>query len=217
MAKRLLLTSQASAVSDIVKELLPTSPKKLKVGFIPTAGDPYPSKPWMDQDRLMLAELGLEVIDVDINNKNKEELRNLLKDTDILFVAGGNTFYLLDKVKSSGFDEIAKELIDKGVLYIGSSAGSMILGSAIETAQWQPADENIVNLKDLTGLGLVNFLISPHFKVKARENIEEEVSHTKYPTVVLTDQQAVLCIDGKCKIIGEGEKISFNGFKETLQ
>lgn len=216
MAKRLLLTSQASAVSDIVKELLPTSPKKLKVGFIPTAGNPYPDKPWMDDDRLMLAELGLEVFDVDIKNKNKEELRNLLKDIDVLFVAGGNTFYLLDKVKSSGFGKIAKELIDKGVLYIGSSAGSMILGSTIETAHWQPADENSVNLKDLTALGLVNFLISPHFKEEKRESVEKAASNTKFPTVVLTDQQAVLCIDGKCKIIGEGEKFTFNGFKETL-
>ncbi len=217
MAKRLLLTSQASAVLDVLKELLPISSKKLKVGFIPTAANPYPDKPWMEKDKQKLAELGLEVFDVDINNKSKEELRNLLKNIDILFVAGGNTFYLLEKVRTSGFDEVAKELIDKGVLYIGSSAGSCLTGPTIETSSWKNQDKNIVGLKDLTGLNLVPFLIFPHFKNEWQKTVEENSKKTSFPVVALTDQQAVLCIDGKCKIVGEGEKITFNSFQETFQ
>lgn len=74
-------------------------------------------------------------------------------------------------------------------------------------ATWEHQDRNRFRLKDLTALNLVPFLISAHFEEKYRKIVEENAKKTKYKVIVLTDKQAVLCIDEKYKIVGKGEKI----------
>ena len=124
--KKLFLTSVACLTLDKITELLPSDPSKLKVAFIPTASNLYKDKSWMYKDRDKLVTMGFEVQDLDIADKTKDVIEKELNSIDVVFVSGGNTFYLLEKVRESGFDEVIKKLIDKGVVYIGSSAGSAI-------------------------------------------------------------------------------------------
>jgi dipeptidase E len=121
----LLLTSSAYVILDKCVSYLPAYRPAVKVAFIPTAGDPYPETPWQDADRNKLEELGFQVSTVGLKGKTEEQLRKELSDVQVLFVDGGNTFYLLEHAKKSGFLTIAQELIQKGVIYIGSSAGSI--------------------------------------------------------------------------------------------
>lgn len=46
----------------------------------------------MHDNKKILLKLGFRVEDVDISNKTKEELEEILTNKDIIFVAGGNTF-----------------------------------------------------------------------------------------------------------------------------
>ncbi|MCX6732575.1 MAG: hypothetical protein NTV98_03480 [Candidatus Roizmanbacteria bacterium] len=46
--------------------------------------------------------------------------------------------------------------------------------------------------------------------------MKKNVVSTKYPVVALYDTQAVLVENGKWKIVGEGKREFYNGFKETL-
>ena len=73
-----------------------------------------------------------------------------INDFDIIYMLGGNTFYLLDVIRKTNFDKQIIDFINKGKIYIGSSAGSEILGSSIEPAL--NYDLNNVNMKDFTGL-----------------------------------------------------------------
>jgi len=57
---------------------------------------------------------GFQVEDIDLENKKESELKEILKDKDIIYVQGGNTFYLLKYIKESGFDKLVKQLIQKG-------------------------------------------------------------------------------------------------------
>lgn len=218
---KLLLTSNGitnTSIENVFLRLLKKTARKNKVIFVTTAAYGENDNPtWLEHYRTTLRKYGINKIeDLDMKNKTEKELRKILSPSDIIFINGGNTFYLLKHIQESGFDKIISDFLNNGKIYIGVSAGSIIACPTIETALWKPADENKVNLKDFTGLGLVNFLISPHFKEKEKESIEKEMIHTKYPTVILNDQQAVLCIDGKYKIIGDGEKLTFNGFQEAL-
>ena len=52
----------------------------------------------MDDDRNKLIKIGFNVIDFDLNSKTEEKVRETLSKVDIVFVAGGNTFYLLEKL-----------------------------------------------------------------------------------------------------------------------
>jgi len=62
------------------------------------------------------------------------ELRRTILSSDAIFVGGGNTFVLLDKLLSFGplvEDAIQEAVESGGVKYIGASAGSNIAGRTI--------------------------------------------------------------------------------------
>lgn len=159
----IFLTSQASEVLEKIVPFLPKKPEELRVVFIPTAGNPYlPNTPWLEQDRSKLVELGFSVNDFDLEGKNMEETKVAIDNADIIFVGGGNTFYLLDRAKESGFIEAVRDAVAQGKIYIGSSAGSALASPDIKYVELfdEPTPQS---LQDTTALSLVKFRILPHF------------------------------------------------------
>lgn len=201
--KRLFLTSQFSAVTQKFLDTVPNT-SGMKVAFIPTAADIYENKPWMESDRQALLELGMLVQECDIKSKTEEELYELLKEKDVIFVAGGNTFYLLYHAKQSGFDKAVSRLVAEGKLYIGSSAGSVLVGPTIEPVKTLDDPDDAPALKSLEGIGLVDFVVLPHYgneKYEERyQSILEEWSG-KIPLQLLKDDEAVLSEDEHITIL----------------
>lgn len=189
---RIFLTSQASKTMGKIATMLPQKPSNFNLAFIPTAGDPYgDDKPWMDADRKMLVDLGFKVEDFDLKNKTPEQTRETLKKFDVLFVAGGNTFYLLNEANKSGFTKIAKEMVQNGTIYIGSSAGSYLACPTIEASGWKRADRNIVGIVDLKAIGLVDYIVIAHYEPKWVDAVEEGKKTTDLKVYTLTDQQFI--------------------------
>lgn len=154
--------------------------KYKKILYITTAvdGEDDGDKPWMAREYKTILDLGINESniteykigsnDIDINN------------FDIIYMMGGNTFYLLDMIRKYNFDDSIRNFISKGKMYIGSSAGSEILGSSIEPAL--PYDKNKVNMNDFSGLKLVNGLIIPHSNKKEEfiNNLKNNSSEELY-------------------------------------
>lgn len=205
--KKLFLTSQFHKVASELLPLLSKPADETTVAFIPTAADVYDEKPWMYADRDKLVEMGLQVFDLSLKGKTKQELKEALSKADVIFVSGGNTFYLLDEAKKSGFVDIVKELVSRGVVYIGSSAGSYVACPTIEVANWKHQDRNIVGLEDLTAMALVPFLMSVHYKPEYKDSLLEGKTKTKLPVKILTDDQAIVVLDNDYKLVGKGEEI----------
>lgn len=203
-------------VKEELVKILPKQANRLKLAHVITASKPKIDKNYMYKDKQKMIDLGFDVEDIDIEGRNEEELRRIFKDKDIIYVQGGDTFYLLKQVKTSGFDIVVKELVNKGKIYIGVSAGSYIACPTIEQSTWKRKDNDHFGLTDLTALNLVPFLIFAHFREEYRPVIEKAIESTEYPVVALYDTQAVLVEDGKWKIVGEGKREFFNNFKETL-
>lgn len=203
--KKIFLASFASVTLDLIKDLLPKDKPQLKAAFIPTAGDPYEDKGFVYVDRDKLVELGFDVIDIDLKEESEESLEQQLVNIDLVLVAGGNTFYLLDKVKKSGFDKVIKKLVDKGVIYVGSSAGSILCCPTIEGAKKFDDPNDAPELTDYTGLGFYEKVIIPHaHKEKYAERIKqttEEMNEKDFEVVTLTDDQAVLITDEGSKVV----------------
>ncbi|MEK7588560.1 MAG: Type 1 glutamine amidotransferase-like domain-containing protein [Patescibacteria group bacterium] len=201
--KKLFLTSQFYKVAEKLVTLVPDVNGQ-KVAFITTAADTYTEKPWMDADREKLKEMGFEVEDYNIKEKTKDELYEYLKSKDVIFVSGGNTFYLLDHVRKSGFDSVISRLLDEGKIYIGSSAGSMIMSSDIEPSKLLDKPELAPDLTSFLGLGLVDSVILPHYgnpKYEERyKNIINDWSN-KIKLQLLTDDQVILIEGDSQKII----------------
>lgn len=206
--KTLFLTSAGMQVKEEILKILLKPPNQIKLAHITTASKPEPDTSYVKKDVKVMEELGFQAEDIDIAGKSEAELRELLSSFDVIYVQGGNTFHLLKYARESGFDKVVTELIDRGVIYIGVSAGSIIAGPNIETSGWDPAwDTNDVNLQDLTGLNLIPFTIVPHFERKDRNVYLEKAGQAPYPIRYLTDDQAFLVQDGKVTLVGNGEEI----------
>lgn len=218
--RKLLLTSQGIPLElkDIFLNLLDKSTDQVKVAYVITAAyGEEPNPKWLEVYRKQLRDYGINHIeDIDIKGKSHSELDNIVSDKDIIFVNGGNTFYLLKCVCESGFDKVIKDHINKGKLYVGISAGSYIACPTIEQSNWKHADKNKVGLTDLTALNLIPFLISAHFEEKYRSVIETAAKICRYPIVALNDTQAILVEGDKYKLVGKGNKEFFNNFQERL-
>jgi len=90
-----------------------------------------------------------------------DEILSAISQCDIIYVSGGNTFYLLNELRKSRVWQAIKNAVKAGKIYIGESAGAVI--AAPDTRYATPMDENSVNVSDFTGLNLVDFFIVPHF------------------------------------------------------
>lgn len=140
----------------------------------------------------------------------KDELKNI----DVIFVFGGNTFDYLYRIKKTGFDRMIKDFVKRGGVYLGLSAGSYIVCPTIEAASWKHADRNVVGLKNLRGLNLVPYLITAHYEKNLHPLIERAAKKTKWPVIALTDKQAILIKNRSKKIIGTGKKNIFNSLEK---
>lgn len=217
---KILLTSQGlpKELKDTFLSLLIKSPAENKVSFITTAAFGNEDNPtWLEVYRKQLRDYGVKDIeDLDLKDKKQEELRKILENKDIIFVNGGNTFYLLHWIKKSGFYKVLPKLLRDEKLFIGISAGSYVCGPTIEQANWKHANRNKIGLNDLQGLQMVSFLIKAHFKKSDRPIIEQAAKTCKYPIVGLNDTQAILVEDKRYKLVGKGDREFFNGFEEKL-
>lgn len=191
----IFLTSQASNVLKKITSLLPKKASEYKIVFIPTAAKPYAEAPWMYADKNELIALGFSVEDLELDSALPEEVRVAVEAADIIFVAGGNTFYLLEKAKESGFDGVVKESIAKGKVYIGSSAGSVLAAPDIKYVELFD-DPAKASLENTHGLSLVNFAVLPHVgnpKYKElHDKILSEYKDWDYKLVPVNDNQFIV-------------------------
>lgn len=175
-----------------------------KAIFIPTAGDPYDIKDFVEADRIALEKYGLDIVEMDIKNKNVEEIRKAIVGADIVLVAGGDTFYLMAKLKESGADKVIKDFIKKNGIYIGSSAGSIVCCPTIEGAEEFDNPNLAKGLNNFDGMGVFKDVIIPHAqKEKYFERIRratERLESKGYKVHHLTDDD-VLFFDGYSYII----------------
>jgi dipeptidase E len=203
----LLLTSTGMNIKEEILKILPCPANQINVAYITTASKSESDKTYVEKDRKLMEEAGFTVEEIDIEGKNHKQLFSLLQNFGLIFVQGGNTFHLLKAVKESGFDKVVKDLIARGVIYVGVSAGSIICGPNIEVAGWKNVDRNIVGLKDLTALNLIDFNIFVHYLPKWRSTIRHEQARTDIPIRILTDKQGFLIKNNKIKLVGAQPEI----------
>ena len=203
---KLFLTSSVHAVAhDIAKRV--NLLKANKLVFIDTAAEPKGEREdleWLKNDRQALVDAGFRVSDYTITGKSKDQLETDLSGFDYIYMSGGNTAYLLEQSQKSGFILVIKDLIkNKGKIYIGTSAGSIIAGPRLPDYF---SDEE-AELENNNGYDFVNFTIVPHWgseKFKERylgERLKIVYKEDQVPLLLLTDNQYVHVEDGHMKII----------------
>jgi len=193
---RLLLTS-AGLTSKVVAEKFLNELRKPSV-----------------ENRILLISLTRNIEEESYTAESAQELRNLgvsqivvvdmkdvlnmerLGDFDVVYVCGGNTFSILNRMKETGLFDFVKKQVTQGALYVGVSAGSIIACLDIAIAGWgSEGDKNEIGLMDLAGLNFIDISVYPHYRPELRGEVESFQKTVQHKVYALTDEQA-LFVDG---------------------
>ena len=173
--------------------------------MIPTAalGQGKKIDPQKDTEPFTFSNRGANLTVFDLAGKTRDDLTKEVLKADIIYVRGGNTFYLLEHMRNIAFKEVLEEHFKDGV-YIGSSAGTCVLSPDIGYITPVDNPEN-ATIADYTGLGLVDFNIIPHAN---NEKYQDFIGNSyKQPTppqtFVLTDNQALLLENNHIRLLQE--------------
>lgn len=151
---------------------------------------------------------------VDVTALPKDVWLPRLERANVIFMEGGNTCWLMECIIKSGLVNELENLLETRV-YVGASAGSIVLSKSLFTTSSLIEDEK----EDApVGLGFVDFYFRPHFNSPNRpkfdrdflKRISEKFDIELY---ALDDESAIVWIDGEVEVVSEGEWVKFEGKK----
>lgn len=196
---KLLLTSTGLSSENIIQQFksMIAKPESQVVVIVTTAAEGKENNKYSRLAKKQFNDLGFIRVDfVDLETEPTKDLSSY----SIIYVCGGNTFKLLKYAREANFKVSIKNLLKRGGIYIGVSAGSIIVGPSIKIAGEVVADENEVGLKDLTGLGITDLIIFPHYSPELEKDIRAFEAKQDVAIERISDSQAVLVQNDK-KII----------------
>lgn len=127
--RKILLTS-AGFENPAVKErflcLLEKDPKHARALFVPTAAIDDGARAMLPKCMGDLLSAGLLSEHITTYDLDRPMTDDELSDYDTVYFCGGDTAHLLKCVRSSSFAETLDRALDRGLLYVGVSAGSVI-------------------------------------------------------------------------------------------
>jgi dipeptidase E len=150
--------------------------------------------------------LGAEVQDVVLENYRDESVIKELIDKDIIWVMGGMAGYLSYWMRRCKLDIHLKKILDSGTLYVGSSAGAMVMGQTLQISGWNTIDGER-GTEGIKPMAIVDFDIFPHFDEKYLEEIKSKYKGKKI--YLLKDGEEIIVENSKITVVGD-ERIITN-------
>lgn len=189
--KRIVLFSQPT--KNNIKQILDlTFPKEIKhkvLAYMPSDGANCPQK-YIDEWKKYANNYQAEFKFIDNSKTNAIDEQEKVLDSNILVISGGNTFTLLSNLHRSGLFKTIQEFAKKEEFVIsGFSAGAIILSPIIEICHLPGFDDNLVGIKDLTGLGIINFDVFPHFSEGQKLILKQYRQTTKNKVKTITNNE----------------------------
>ncbi len=160
--------------------------------------------------------------------KSDGTLEKIAFESDIIHLPGGNTYYFLKYLRKNFLLQKLKKFVKRGGVLTGLSAGGIIMTPDIKTAGYPSfdKDDNDENIKNLNGLGLVNFEFFPHFRNSKRyiDSLLRESRKTIRPILASTDGSGAIISGEGVHFVGRNysfykgkkKKISLFDIKEHL-
>jgi dipeptidase E len=200
---KLFLASEAKHPESVkkFKQFIGKDLLNKKILYIPTAanGEYYGS--WKGGETVRVVQELSNYVDIlQLEDFYFTDIKKRIKNSEIIFIAGGMSGYLLYWIKRTGFDKMLIEALNKGVIYFGTSAGSMICSKTQESSEWLIGDEE-PGASLIAGLGLIDFEIYPHYEDELYSQIEKKWKKGKL--YLLKNGEVITVIDGKVEVLGE--------------
>ena len=212
--KKMLLASTSTIYGQKYLEYLQDEIKTLfsgckKILFVPYARPSGISHlEYTEKVKGVFNILNLEIIDY-----TNEDLKESLEKCDGIFIGGGNTFLLLNKLYQFSLIDILKNKIDSGIPYLGTSAGTNICGMTIGTSNDMP----IIHVNSFEALGIIHFNINPHYldPIDGLEHMGESRETRINEFHKLNDQVVIGLREGSYLQV-KGDDIYLKGLKHAV-
>lgn len=159
--------------------------------------------------------IGLEMEELDLREyfSARETLGRRLREGDLVWANGGNSFTLLMAMTESGFRDTLADLLERDVVaYGGYSAGAVVAGSTLRGFELVDSADLAVSAPtgyepevQWDGLGLVDYSIVPHYRSdhwesEAIESVVRFLDDRQMPHRTLRDGEAIL-VDGESELL----------------
>jgi dipeptidase E len=220
---KLLLTSSGisnPSINEALVDLLGKPIAECSALIVPTGIYPYPNggfRAWeaiCGKAQSPFAELGwrsLGVLELTaLTSIQEESWVPTLKETDVLFVWGGDVLYLCHWMNKSGLADLLPSL--NRLVYVGCSAGSIAMTpyncDAESNLRFVPNGSDMAHEGE-RALGLVDFALRVHLN---REDMPDSSSAAiqawadgvPVPTYAIDDETAIKVTDSIIEVVSEG-------------
>ena len=174
----------------------------------------YDAKQKMGEISQVLGLDGGDPINIELDREDfsKDKLKEAIMSCSVIYVDGGNTFYLQKAMRDICFWEVALPILksrDRQYTYMGASAGGICAGASVTTALFKGWDDPraggaisedyVWDAESYKGANVIGgdslYTIFPHFK--------EEEGHAEL-------------IGSKLRLLGPGEKVLAVGDHEAI-
>ena len=135
---------------------------------------------------------------------SKDEITDQILSTDIIYVGGGNTKSMLETWRKKGVDKLLRKAWQNGIIMTGLSAGAIcwVTNGCSDSNRFEDENAPLINL---TGLGLVDMTLCPHFdsEPKRRPGFKEMLKTHEQSGIALEDGVALHITDQSFKVISQ--------------
>ncbi|MDU4960682.1 MAG: Type 1 glutamine amidotransferase-like domain-containing protein [Sporomusaceae bacterium] len=160
--KKLFLAASFKDVATLLPDFAGGDLSGKTVTFIPTAALHEKVNFYVKAGRKALEKIGLQVDELEISTAEQADIVSKLQNNDYIYISGGNSFFLLQELRRTGADAIIRQQIEAGKLYIGESAGSVILAPAIDYVKAMDDYTVAAGLNSFDALNVIDFYPLPH-------------------------------------------------------
>lgn len=175
-----------------------------EIAFVPWAGVTLGWDEYTQMLRDALAPLGARVRSV-----HEGDPASIVNGAEAVFVGGGNTFRLLERLQATGALSIIAQRVRGGMPYVGWSAGSNVACPTIRTTNDMP----VIEPSSFDAFAFVPFQINAHYNEFAPPGFHGETRAQRLaeftrlnPTVpvVALREGALLRVQGETVEVGGG-------------
>jgi dipeptidase E len=182
--KKIILTSagfENKKIEQKFHDMVNKPSNEIKAIWIPTAAIDDDAKAVLPKCMDDLLNAGISAKNIKTYNLDHVMQYEEMTTFDVVYVCGGNSRYLLDKMYEANFVSLLKKFINQGGIYIGVSAGSRICVNGLED-----------------NLGFLPCTISVHC-LEGNISGDIDINHSSH--INLTNNQAIIIEDEECYIL----------------
>jgi dipeptidase E len=187
------------------------------VAYLPLASL-YAEK-WLGYNKTAFNGLA-RLVEINAELMTQKEIENIIREADLVYITGGNTFLLNHRLHASGILPYLKKKIQNGLPVVGVSAGMIVCGPNILTSK----DMNTVGTAHFNALNVSPFNFFAHYALDAYGQSVQDDWLSDYHffhdnAVVMLCDNAYVKTDGKKTTLVRGEAwiLRKDSVKERLE